>query len=188
VLAYGAILVVVAFVAGESASRWSERPAAQLATQSASVMPAGMPVAPDISTMTPLERASRLYDRVMSYSERSQPDSVRFFAQMAIQAYAMIGPLDATARYELGAIFAADGDAAAARAQADTILAARPSHLLGLVLAIRAAALAGDSMAVAGYRRRLVSAVATERGKGLGEYAAHVNDIESALEAAKPTR
>src|SRR5688572_30100231 len=39
--------------------------------------------APDISQLTPRERADRLFDRVMRLHERGRTDSVQFFAQMA---------------------------------------------------------------------------------------------------------
>ena len=188
VIGFGLFLVLVAFVAGQSAGRWFGRPATQLVAQGPSVTPAGMPAAPDISGMSPQERASRLFNRVMSYSEQGKTDSVRFFAPMAIQAYEMIGPLDLHARYDVGRISLADRDAATARAQADTILAAQPNHLLGLVLAIRAAAVTGDSAAVARYRKRLVAAAPAERAKGLKEYTEHAHDIDDALETAQSSR
>jgi len=146
--------------------------------------PAGMPAAPDISSMSPDERASRLFNRVMAYSEQGKLDSARFFAPMAIGAYAMLGPPDLHARYDIGEIYAAVGDAASARAEADTILATQPTNLLGLVLAARAADARGDASAAAGYRRRLVAAAPAERAKGLKEYAEHARDIDDALRKA----
>ena len=56
--------------------------------------PAGMR-APDISSMSPDERASRLFDRVMRYGEQGKIDSLKIFAPMAIEAYDMLGPPDA---------------------------------------------------------------------------------------------
>ena len=131
--------------------------------------------------MSPEERASRLFNRVMAYSEQGKVDSARFFAPMAIQAYQMIGPLDAHARYDIGTISAAVGETALARLEADSILASQPNHLLGLVLAIRAAKMAGDASAEAAFRKRLVAAAPTERGKKLKEYTEHARDIDVAL-------
>ena len=133
--------------------------------------------------MSPEERASRLFNRVMAYSEQGKADSARFFAPMAIQAYEMIGPVDAHARYDIGVISAVAGDPARARAEADTILRARSNHLLGLVLAIRAAEAAGNAADVARYRRALVTAAPSERG-ALKEYADHARDIDEALAKA----
>ncbi len=142
--------------------------------------------ATDISAMSPEERASRLFNRVMMYSEQGKMDSARFFAPMAIQAYEMMGPVDAHAQYDIGVISAAAGDVTRARAEADTILAARPTHLFGLVLAIRAAELSGDAAAVARYRKRLVATAPAERS-ALKEYAEHSRDIDEALKKASGT-
>jgi hypothetical protein len=146
----------------------------------------GIVGAPDISAMSPEERASRLFNRVMSYSEQGKLDSARFFAPMAVQAYQMIGPPDAHARYDIGEIYAAVGDAASARAEADTILTAQPNHLLGLALGARAADLSGDAAAAARFRRRLAAAAPAERAKGLKEYSEHARDIDAALKREAP--
>jgi len=137
--------------------------------------------APDISNMSPEERATRLFDRVMAYSEQGKLDSARFFAPMAIQAYQMIGPLDAHARYDIGTISAAVGETALARQEADSILASQPNNLLGLTLAIRAATMAGDSNGAAKLRQRLIAAAPAERAKNLKEYTEHSSDIDRAL-------
>jgi hypothetical protein len=190
-----ALLALVAFVAGVVTGRGSGGAAldvdqagrAPLADASAGPALSGG-TAPDISTMSPEERASRLFNRVMLYSEQGKTDSARFFAPMAIAAYEMIGPVDAHAQYDIGTISAAAGDIVRARAEADTILAGRPTHLLGLVLAIRAAELARDTAAEARFRRRLLAAAPTER-TALKEYAEHSRDIDEALKkAAEATR
>ena len=179
-----AVLVLVAFLAGQVAGRRST-PGAGPADQGPTVpLASSSGTAPDISAMSPEERASRLFNRVMLYSEQGHLDSARFFAPMAIQAYEMIGPADAHMRYDIGVISAAIGDVGRARAEADTILAAQPNHLLGLVLAIRAAELSKDRAAVAKFSRRLVTAAPAERAKGLKEYGEHARDIDDALTKA----
>jgi len=184
-IAIAAVIALVAFVGGEMVGRRSATPdfgAPQQADGGAPLAaPAGMPTAPDISSMSPEERASRLFNRVMTYSEQGKMDSARFFAPMAIQAYQMIGPLDAHARYDIGTIAAAAGDAPMARAEADTILTTQPTHLLGLVLAARVADQTGDGACAAKFRRRLAAAVTAERAKGLKEYTEHARDIDDAL-------
>ncbi len=192
-----AVLVLVAFIAGVVSGRQmpaSPESSAQTANtplgpmQAGGFAPAGGQTAPDISNMSPEERASRLFNRVMLYSEQGKIDSARFFAPMAIQAYEMIGPVDAHAQYDIGVISAAAGDVARARAEADTILAARPNHLLGLVLAIRAAELQRDSAKAVLLRRRLLAVGPAERSS-LKEYGEHARDIDDALaKAAAGTR
>ena len=111
------------------------------------------------------------------------------FAPMAIQAIDMLGPPDAHARYDVGMIGVVSGDVQLARAEADTILASNKTHLLGLVLAMKAAGLRQDMKARADFQRRLVAAAPAEREKKLKEYDDHKADIDSALKTtgdAKP--
>lgn len=174
-----AVLALVAFIAGQkfggSGSTAAARP---------DVAPPTGARAVDIASMTPQERADRLFDRVMQLASRGQGDSVQFFAPMAIQAFEALAPLDTHGRYDLGLLGVFSGDGALAQAQADTILAAQPTHLLGLALAMRAAGLRGDTNAFATYASRLRSALVAERAKGLPEYTDHGPDIDAALREA----
>lgn len=182
-----AMMILVAFLIGQRMARGSAAAAADAAPETAAP-PAGMR-APDISSMSPEERASRLFDRVMRYGEQGKTDSLKIFAPMAIQAYEMMGPLDAHGRYDLGMIGVVAGNVQLARAQADTILAANKTHLLGLVLAMKAAGLRQDMKARADFQRRLVAAAPAERAKKLKEYEDHSADIDAALKTtgdAKP--
>lgn len=90
--------------------------------------------APDISQMSPEERANRLFNRIMIYAEAGKTDSVRIFLPMALGAYSQLGALDADDRYHLGLLQLAGGNPAAALAQADTIARAIPTHLFIYVL------------------------------------------------------
>ena len=131
--------------------------------------------------MSPAEIASRLYDRVMGAHERGRADSVQFFAPMAISAYQNLGPLNPDQHYDVGRIAAVSGNEQLAHAEADTILAQHPSHLLGLILAGNAAHMRQDATAERKYHDQLVAAAATERAKQLPEYSEHANDITIAL-------
>lgn len=183
----GALAMLLTFVAGEAVGRRSGGSGDNPPEQVAAAVPAGAPAAPDISTMSPEERASRLFNRVMSYSEQGKLDSARFFAPMAVQAYAMLGPPDPHTRYDIGEIYLAVGEFASARMEADSILAAQPNHLLGLALGARAAEKAGDAAAAARFRQRLAAAAPAERGKGLKEYTEHARDIDEALKKPMTT-
>jgi hypothetical protein len=143
------------------------------------------PRAPDISQMSPAERASRLFDRVIGLSERGRTDSVQFFAPMALTAYQMLGTLDLDQRYDLGRIGEVSGAPELARAQADTILRQSPTHLLGLTLAASAAEMRGDTRARRDYHQRLLAAERSELAKNLPEYQAHRVDIDTALARAR---
>jgi hypothetical protein len=145
----------------------------------------GMPRAPDISQLTPEQRAERLYDRIMTEHEAGRQDAVRSFLPMAVAAYQMLDSLNLDQRYDLGRLGEVGGDTALARAQADTILQKRPTHLLGLVLAARIARMEGDAARARALDARLAAAAPAERAAGLPEYLLHRNDIDSALAAAR---
>lgn len=140
---------------------------------------------PDISSMSPEERADRLYDRVMRLSEEGKTDSVDFFAPMVMSAYQMLGSLNLDQHYDLGRIGEVTGATSLARAEADTILRSDPTHLLGLALAARLASDAHEQGAARSYYRRLVASAAAERAKNLPEYSRHATDIDAALAEAR---
>jgi hypothetical protein len=180
-----ALLALVALVAGQ---RFGGSRA--LASQQATALPpatggAEPGRAPDISNLSPRERADRLYDRMMRLSSEGKTDSLQFFAPMALSVYQSVGPMDADLRYDFGRVAEVAGAAEIARAQADTILASDSTHLLGLVLAIRAAQLRNDAAAATGFRRRLIAAEPTESPKNLPEYQRHQSDILDALAEAR---
>ncbi len=141
--------------------------------------------APDISTLSPQERAERLYTRVMILNSEGKADSVQFFAPMALTAYQMLEPLTADQRYDMGRIAEVAGQLDVARAQADTILGNTPTHLLGLILAARAADLLSQSAQKAEYNRRLLAAEKTELATKKAEYNRHEDDIKRAVAAAR---
>lgn len=187
VVAAIALLAFIALVAGQ---RFGSSPANAVTAGGETdapvpSLPAGR--APDISQMTPAERAVRLHDRVMTYYQAGQRDSALMFAPMAIAAYEMLGNLDADSRYDLGRIGEISGDARIAGAQADSILQRSPNHLLGLILAARAARLAGRADEERRFYQRLVAAEPSERRKKLDEYITHDNDIVVGLDDARRT-
>ena len=146
---------------------------------------AGGGQAPDISSMSPEERADRLFNRIMRLSSEGKGDSAAFFGPMALAALEALAPLDAHRRYDVGLVGLVTGDVPAAKAQADTILAQRPTHLLGLMLAARAAEARRDAAASKSFRRRLLAAESAERASALPEYADHDADIRAAVEQAR---
>ena len=141
--------------------------------------------APDISNMSPQERADRLYNRVMTLATEGKVDSVQFFAPMALIAYHDLAPFNADERYDMGRIGEVAGALPFAKAQADSILLANPNHLLGLILEARLATIAGDTTQLRGYERRLVAAEKTELATKRDEYIRHQDDISNALTQAR---
>lgn len=188
-----ALVALIALVAGQ---RFSARTASTLDAPSNALpqagldFPAGAPAGgvvrgPDISSLSPEERAARLYDRVMRLNEEGQADSVQFFAPMAIQAYQNLPALDMDARYDMGRIAEVAGAMDVAKAQADSILSRSPTHLLGLILASGATRDGGAPVQALDYDRRLVDAAQAEQAKGLPEYQRHQTEITAALARAR---
>lgn len=180
-----AVMAVVAFLIGQrlalpAANEGDRTPLAGAAAGPLSGGSGAGSGAPDISNMTPQERANRLFDRVMRYGEQGKIDSARIFAPMAIQAYEMVGTLDTHMRYDIGMISVVSGDAAAAKAQADTILKSNPNHLLGLIVAMKAAGLANKTAERAAFLKRFQAARDAELAKPLSEYVDHRADIDAA--------
>ncbi len=141
--------------------------------------------APDISSMSPQERADRLFNQVMRLSSDGKADSAAFFSPMALAAFEALSPLTAHSRYDMGLVALVAGDVARASAQSDTILKERPTHLLGLVLAARVADARNDSNASRAARQRLLAAEKAERASALPEYGDHDADLRAAIELAR---
>lgn len=177
------VLALVAFIAGQKFGGSPAAVAAAPAGGAASGAPSGAR-AVDIASMSPQERADRLFDRVMNLMSQGKGDSVQFFAPMAIQSFEALQPLTAHHRYDLGLLGVVSGDGTMARAQADTILATQPTHLLGLILGMRAAGLQNDASARAAYAKLLGDNLVAERAKGLPEYVDHARDIDAAVREA----
>jgi hypothetical protein len=175
-----ALIALIVLLAGQLVGRPGSTNETPLAGASGGAMRA-----PDISSMTPEERAERLFDRVMRYSAQGQTDSATFFVPMALAAFEAIEPMTAHHRYDMGLVALAGHEMPVAVAQADTILRESPTHLLGLVLAAQAAEARGDSAAMRAFQRRLLAAEPAERAKALPEYTDHAADLQRALAAAR---
>src|SRR3989440_10173806 len=187
--ALGALLTVLLFRIGGSGERGAVPDGAPESTA-----PRSRISPPDISQMSPEERATRLYNRVMLLHTQGKADSAEFFLPMALQAYAMLPALDVDARYHIGVLDLSRGDAAGALAQADTIRRAVPTHLFGFMLRARALDLKRDA---AGARRAYADFLkneAAERTRQRPEYGEHAENLDAfhqqatAATAAKATR
>ncbi|WP_423924449.1 double zinc ribbon domain-containing protein [Candidatus Palauibacter sp.] len=145
---------------------------------------AGMPTAEELAAMTPREAADRLFERVMREHESGNFERAAFFIGMALQAYDAVPPgeVDADLRFHVGLLSLISADSIAAREGAQAILAEDPAHLLGLLLASRAAEFAGDAAAAQGFRDRMREEVAEAGGiPERAEYDAHRTLIEGTL-------
>jgi zinc ribbon protein len=139
---------------------------------------------PDISQMSPEERATRLYNRVMMLHTQGKADSAAFFLPMALQAYALLPALDVDARYHIGVLDLTGGNAAAAVAQADTIRRAVPTHLFGFMLRARGLALERDTAGARRAYRDFLKHEAAERTRRRPEYGEHAENLDAFHEQA----
>ncbi len=159
------------------------------ASAAPSALPDGVPAAsgsmPNIANMSPSERAVRLYNRIMEYSEGGKQDSVSFFAPMALAAHEMLTAPTADERYHFGRIAEVTGQLAVAKAQADTMLAERQGNLLGLLLAARASRMLKDTPAERTYNLLLLKVVDRELATRNGDYDLHRAEIDRAVSEAK---
>ena len=185
--ALGALLTVVALRLGGSSGDGSREARDENA-------PASRLSPPDISQMSPEERATRLYNRVMMLHTQGKPDSAEFFLPMALQAYAMLPALDVDARYHIGVLDLTGGNPAAALAQADTIRRTVATHLFAFMLRARALELERDSAGARRAYRDFLAHEAAERTRQRPEYSEHAENLDAfhgqatAATAGKATR
>lgn len=170
-----AAVTLVPRLSGGDARQAAAGAATRLAQQGAG--PAGDPSSVDLASMTPRERADRLFNRVMEGISSGDTSQVGFFAGMAIQAYAMVPERNADLHYHLGELYRLTGDAAAAQAQADTILTADPQHLFGLFGAAVVAQQRGESAAAKGLFQRFLDAYPAQVARNLPEYQEHAQGL-----------
>jgi len=169
-----AIVVVVAIVAYSVGRSASSGPGSS-PTGTAMGSTAGGP--PDISNMSPREQADRLFDVVMTAHEQGDFGRVDQFASMALQAYAMVGPLDADAHYHVGLMSAITGNPAEARARIDSMRSVAPNHLLATMLSATVAQMESDTGAVSAAGRKFTQDYDAEIATNRVEYQMHERAI-----------
>lgn len=189
-VAFVALLALVAMFAGRNFGRPKgsavDGSANSLPTSAIDGRAAGAAgPAPNIANLSATERASRLYIRIMELAENGKVDSVAFFAPMALAAHEMIEAPTADERYHFGRIAEVTGVAEVAVAQADTILAERPTQLLGLLLAARAARMQGDAERARTFDQRLLTALEAELATRNPDYDLHRAEIDRAVADAR---
>lgn len=139
---------------------------------------------PDLTSMSPRERFDRLYNRVMQASENGDTGTVAQFSPMALAAYGMLDQVDADARYHAAMLRLHTGDPAGAAALADTILAANPAHLLGLIVQGNVARFRQDPNGQARAQAAFLAGFDAEMAAGRGEYQDHKVIIDRFREEA----
>ena len=145
----------------------------------------GMGTPPDLSSMTPIQAADRLFERVMTAVERGDEATVQQFLPMALSAYDIAKPLNADGKYHLATLQRAAANFQAAFAIAEEGLAETPDHLLLLAAAGEAAEGLGDEAQARVYWQRFLDVYETERGRQLEEYQAHEFTLEQSVTHAR---
>lgn len=135
---------------------------------------------PDLSTMTPREAADRLFDRVMRYVSQNDSAQAQAFLPMALGAYERAEPLDHDGLFHLSLLNRVAGNLDEALANAEQVLGDDPNHVLALMAAAEASIEMGESEAAAEYYRHLLDVLDGEMARGLPEYVAHQQIMESA--------
>ncbi len=136
-------------------------------------------------TGSPREQADRLFNHIMQLKESGDSSRAAFFLPMGIQAYQMAEPLDDDGLYHLSLLQNMQGDAAAARATAEKVLAGAPDNILALGAAAEAALAQGQRDAARGYYQHLVDVYAAQRSKDLPEYRDHAQVLPGYEQEAK---
>ena len=143
----------------------------------------GMPGASELAQMSAREAADRLFNRTMRLQAAGDTAGrAPFFARMGVRAYRRVPAREAGSdlRFHVGLLQLVQGETDAAMAEADSILAAEPGHLLGIDLAARAAEASGDGAAASRWRDSLRSAASRADLEARPEYRAHRSLLEQA--------
>ena len=191
-LAFVAVLVLVANFAGKNFGRakgsavdGSSNSIANPAIDGPAMGQAQGQRAPDISQMSPSDRASALFNRILTLAENNKMDSAMLFIPMGIPAHQMIENPSNDERYHLARLGEIAKDTALIRAQSDTILASEPNSLLGLMAGIRAAELNQNVAKVKQLNRTFLSVLDAELAKNPPDYQVHRAEIDIAATEAR---
>lgn len=152
-----------------------------------STVPApGEPV--DLSSMTPRQAADRLFNRIMTASERGDIQEALRFVPMALQAYDGLGTLDNDAHYHVALIHMTAGDIASARVHIDALRKSVPGHLLGIMLEHQIAEQSGNRDSAGRAYKAFLAAYDAEIAAGRPEYQDHPGSIERFHRAAEANK
>ena len=129
--------------------------------------------APDISNMSPIERADALYNRVMQSAADGDSLQAQQFMPMATAAYDLARPLDIDGLFHLSMLQRTGMQLESALATAEEILAVDADHLLGLAAAAEAALELSRPDDAAAYYGHIVDVYDTQMARALIEYVDH---------------
>ncbi len=148
-------------------------PAAGPTAGSSSAAPAAAGTPPDISQMSPIEAADRLFNRVMTSVSAGDSTAAQQFMPMAIAAYNRARPLTLDGLFHLSMLNRTAGNLEAALDNALEIVEADPNHLLGLAAAAEAAVELGELDEAEVHYRQIAAVFDEESQRPLEEYDMH---------------
>ena len=140
----------------------------------------------DISQMTPIEAADRLFNRVMTSVSSGDSLAAQQFMPMAIAAYQRARPLTLDGLFHLSMLNRTAGNFEAALDNAVEILEQDGNHLLGLAAAAEASVELGELDEAERYYRKILEIFPSENGSGREEYQMHstiMTQLEGEAEA-----
>ncbi|MDX1646170.1 MAG: zinc ribbon domain-containing protein [Longimicrobiales bacterium] len=173
----GAAMFVLIVVVGVSMVRPGPGPTPGSPPPAAGAAAGAAGAAPDLSTMTPIEAADRLYDRVMRSVSSGDSVQAQAFLPMAIAAYQRAQPLDADGLFHLSMLNRTAGNLEAALVQALEILEEDPNHLLGRSAAAQAAVELGELEEAEEHYRVILDVYDEEMQRDLQEYQLHAQIV-----------
>ncbi|HIF56309.1 MAG: zinc ribbon domain-containing protein [bacterium] len=128
---------------------------------------------PDLSTMTPVEAANRLFNRVMTAVTAGDSTEAQQFMPMAIGAYERARPLDNDGLFHLSMLQRTAMQLEAALETAEEILEDNSDHLLGLSAAAKAAVELDRGDIAAAYYERVLEVYGSQIEQDIAEYMDH---------------
>jgi len=128
---------------------------------------------PDLSSMTPVEAADRLFNRVMTAVTAGDSTEAQQFMPMAIGAYERARPLNNDGLFHLSMLQRTAMQLEAALETAEEILEDNSDHLLGLSAAAKAATELGRVDIAAAYYGRVLEVYESQIEQDIAEYMDH---------------
>jgi hypothetical protein len=180
-------VVVAATILGIRLGRQTPAPRAAIPPPAGADAPAFSGRAPDISALSPRQRFDRLSERVLAAAEAGDTTTMRAFTAHALSAYTQLDRVDADARFHAAILYAQARDFGPALALADSILAAHPGHLLGLLAQGTIAELRRDSTLLRRSREAFLQAWGPEQERPRAEYREHQTELDAFRRAALDT-
>lgn len=172
----GAAMFALIVVVGLNMVRPGPPAAPTAGTSPAAAAGTGTP--PDISQMSPIEAADRLFNRVMTSVTAGDSAAAQQFLPMAIAAYNRARPLTLDGLFHLSMLNRTAGNLEAALDNALEIIEADPNHLLGLAAAAEAAIELGELDEAETHYRQLVAVYDEESQRPLEEYQMHSTIVD----------